>query len=396
MKENSEEHHQSIIYQSFSNLNNNNSINNKISSSKNENVEFTFKKIMSESIKSKHTEKGNDLDIYSKNDENIKQSGHFFNEDKNESKYKILLNNIKEKNNIIKPLFRFITQKKKIVKNMKNIKNINKKIIMKNLDNFNTSKINSLCYNHLKKRLKDNNNNLEDINKSNNTSSNITTINNNNKYIFNFLTKGSIKTFLEISHDSFDNELNESKINVNDNKENYNSQNINIIKYKKNINLNRKILNEIMSNKNTDNKNKKKCMTKDKTKNNKNDKYGKNISFEILKNEYKQLKRKMFENKIKNKNYKSNKHYPQKLMSIQDKKSASNKKLIVTKKKIKFNSTNLSSVTYIKKDNRQKNINNININKFSLININMNNKNDNNINFNSHRKLNSISPNYHI
>lgn len=396
MTENSEEHHQSNIYQSFSNLNNDNSINNKVSSSKNENVEFTFKKIVSESIKSKHTEKGNDLNIYSKNDENIKQSGHFFNEDKNESKYKILLNNIKEKNNIIKPLFKFITQKKKTVKNMKNIKNINKKIIMKNLDNFNKTKINSLCYNHLKKRLKINNNNLEDINQPNNTSSNITTINNNNKYIFNFLSKGSIKTFLEISHDSFDNEMNENKINTNDNKENYNSQNINIIKYKKNINLNRKIFNDIMSNRNEDNKNKKKCMTKDKAKNDKNDKYEKNISFEILKNEYKELKQKIFENKIKNKNYKLNKQCPQKLMNIQDKKNASNKKLIVSKKKIKFNSTNLSSVTYIKKDKKQKNINNIIINKFSLININMNNKNDNNINFNSHRRLNSLSSNYHI
>jgi hypothetical protein len=297
------------------------------------------------------------------------QSGHFFNGEINESKFKILLKDIKEKNNIIKPLFNYIIHKKKTVKKLNNK---NKCI------NLNKTKINSLKKCYMKKGLKINN---SIINKNNN-SSNVITIKNNNKYILNFITKESINTFLEISHGKIDN----NTIEKIENKENINNQNINIKKNSNDINLNRKIFNEILKNKSTNKKNK----------NRKRDKMQKsrfeeNSSFELLKNEYKQLKQKINENKKMNK--KHNRIYQCKSTIVKHKNIRSDKKMELNKKIFKINTT---KAIYYRKNFKSKNIHNINMNKLSLLNFSNIDKN-NCINysnmFNSHRRLNSLSNN---
>ena len=386
MKENIEQPLQSQIYQSFTNFNND-SINNKDNSPNKESFEFTFKKNICDSNKSKHSEKSIDHNIYSKNDENIIQSGHFCNEDINESKFKILLKKIKENNNIIKPLFNLIIQKKK---NIKKLNSINKSINMKNLSSLNKIKINTLNSNRVKRELKINNN--TNMNKPNNNS-NVITIKNNNKYIFNFLSKESLNTFLEISHESNDNDYNDNnKINIIENKENINSQNKKI-KYKNNINLNKKIYNELLRNKSADKKNK--SRNKDKSK---KGKFEKNCSFDILKNEYKELKQKINENKKINK--KHNKLYPSKSTFIKDKNNRSEKKLMLTRKIIRIKSTTYHMMNNSKKDiknNNNINIKNMKLNKLTLINLKTSNNNNlnnyNNKTFNSHRRMNSISIN---
>ena len=246
MTENFGEHLQTQIYQSFTNYNIDDSQNNKNSSSKKDNIEFTFKKIISDSNKAIEIKKETgDNNIYSKNDENIKQSGHFFNGLNNESKYKKIINNEKDKNNIIKPLFRFIKKKNFEIQNLK-MKKINKNLFIKNDIIFETQ--NNLMYNNYFKQNLQNYTNKNNSNNLNN-SSNITTINNNNKYIFNILTKTPINTFLEISHDS--NNDNNEYININENKENINTPNISLnnSKYKKHFNVNKKIFNTIIQNK---------------------------------------------------------------------------------------------------------------------------------------------------
>jgi len=193
MAENKEEEVQNQIYQSFSNnIYDNSDHANNSPFIKENNVEFTFKKNISGSNKAKDAEKELSHNIYSKNDENIKQSGHFFNEANNESKYKQLLKKDKDKyNNIIKPLFKYIIKKKNEIKNMK-MNKITNKIFAKNLEKINNSKIN-----YFKKNLK-----LNNIGTNNsNSGSNITTLNNNT--LFNVLTKSPLNSFLEISHESY-------------------------------------------------------------------------------------------------------------------------------------------------------------------------------------------------
>ena len=115
------------------------------------------------------------------------------------------------------------------------------------------------------------------------------------------MTKSPLNSFLEISHESYT-ENNEIR-NTNENKENFNNQNFNVNKYKNNFNMNKKMFNNVILNKNEKrNTNYEKTRNKPKVKKDKNEKYEKyekNISFELLKNEYRELKQKIFENKKK-------------------------------------------------------------------------------------------------
>ena len=377
MKENIEEYHQTQIYQSFTNFDNN-SNNNMTYSPKKDSIEFTFKKNIYDSNKSKHSEKNNEQNIYSKNDENIIQSGHFFNGEINESKFKILLKNIEEKNNIIKPLFNYIIHKKKTAKKLNN----KKKCI-----NLNKTKINSLKNGNLKKELQINNTIKNKNNNIKSNTSNVITIKNNNKYILNFITKESINTFLEISHGKIDNnDYDNNTIEKNENKENINNQNINIKRNTNDINLNRKIFNEILKNKSANQKNKNR--KRDKIQKNK---FEENSSFELLKNEYKQLKQKINENKKMNK--KPKRIYQCKSTVVKHKNIKSDKKMTLNKKIFKINTTN---GIYYKKNFKSKNIHNLKNNKLSYLNLSNIDKNNfiyNNNMFNSHRRLNSLSNN---
>ena len=383
MVENLEEHLQTQIYQSFANLSNDKSENITNSSFKKENVEFTFKKLLSGSNKAKEIEKEKDNNIYSKNDENIKQSGHFFNGNNNESKYIKLINEQKEKNNIIKPLFKFITKEKMEIQNLK-MKKIN--FVRKNLVILNKTKTNLLYKNYFKKNIKFKSN----ISKSNNTS-NITTIN-NNKCIFNILTKSPVQTFLEISHES-NNENNEDR-KINENKENINTQNININTYKKNVKIKNKIYNtNIILNKSSKRKNIETVKSRNNPKH-KKIKYEKNISFDLLKNEYKELKQKINENKIKNKVNKLNKGYKTDISN--NNKVKSDKKLTFNinknnrnNNKNNYNNSFFNSISCFKNKIKQNTIKKIKSSKFSLINDN--NYRKDSFNLNSHRRLLSIS-----
>ncbi len=105
---------------------------NKISD--NENIEFTFKKNLfsqkSEESSKKNLNKNNynnmpsfdkDMNIYSKNDINIQESGHFGKSKYDSNKYK----NIIQENKVIRqPLFNFDENFGKIKKNNLNMKNI--------------------------------------------------------------------------------------------------------------------------------------------------------------------------------------------------------------------------------------------------------------------------------
>ena len=375
---------QNQIYQSFSNNNNDNPDNiNNSSVKKENNIEFTFKKNISDSNnKDKETDKEIGHNIYSKNDENIKQSGHFYNE--NESKYKKVIDNEKEKhNNIIKPLFKYIIRKKQEMQNL----NMNK--MNDTLNMLNTQKTNINKINYFKKNLK-----LNNIVNNSNSGSNITTLNNNT--LFNvMMTKSPLNSFLEISHESYTENNEISNTNANENKENFNNQNYNFVKYKNNFNMNKKIFNSVIWNKSIEkrNTNYERTRNKPKIKKDKNDKYEKyekNISFEILKNEYKELKQKIIENKKKFKLNKTNKDCTRNINKNNDKKVNSNKDLIVNlkinKTKTKFNTINL-----LKKNIEQNNIKILKKTKFSPTNGNFHLLNANN-HLNSHRRLKTISP----
>ena len=225
MAENIEEYIPTQIYQSFTNNNIENSQNINFSSIKKESEEFTFKKIISDSNKSTETEKEQEQDIYSKNDENIQQSGHFYNEKKEDLKNKELAKNIKGKNNMLKPLLKFIAKKKLKFQKLKLNKINTIFLFRKNLDATKNSKRNLIYCNYFKNHLKLNiNKNLSNINTKNNKN------NNNNKCLISYISKYPINTFLEISHDSY-NEKNENK-KANENKENFNTTNAALIKKK--------------------------------------------------------------------------------------------------------------------------------------------------------------------
>lgn len=390
MAENKEEEVQNQIYQSFSNnIYDNSDHANNSPFIKENNVEFTFKKNISGSNKAKDAEKELSHNIYSKNDENIKQSGHFFNEANNESKYKQLLKKDKDKyNNIIKPLFKYIIKKKNEIKNMK-MNKITNKIFAKNLEKINNSKIN-----YFKKNLK-----LNNIGTNNsNSGSNITTLNNNT--LFNVLTKSPLNSFLEISHESY-NENNEITINENKENLNFNSQNFNISKYQNNFTINKKIkifdnniLTKSIEKRNT---NVERTRNKQKNKKDKNEKYKKNISFEVIKN-YKELKQKIIENKIKSKMNKNNKINRECLKSNTKKNDQfvnSNKNLIFNLKINKKENYNSNSVNILKKNIKQNNFKNLKKNIFSPVNGNTHRLNESN-HINSHRRLKTISPNIFI
>jgi hypothetical protein len=416
-----EENYQNQIFQSFAKNINDEPQKVTNSSSKKENIEFTFKKLIFGSNKNKEMEKEFENNIYSKNDKNIKQSGHFFNEIKNESKYKQLLKNDKGKNNLIKPLFKFIEHKKIKLKRLK-INKINKKIFIKTLENMQKSRMTTIGTNYLKrdfnfnskndKKTQGNNqiNSTTYINNTNNIS-NITNFNNNSKFIINFVTQTPLNTFLEISHDSyFENNENKNEntnsnkenINLNSNKENIKANNIKVNDYEIIFNKNKKIPDKIYNNtimskveekKNSSNMNLNTIHT-NKTRNNpknKKEKYDKNISFDIVKNEYKELKQKIFENKIKKKAYKLNKGYITKINP--EKKMSTNKSSVCNKRMNKFNQTSLSTTTYFKKNIKQKPIKNLKINKISFISSYNSFNNESDL-FNTHRRMKSIASNY--
>lgn len=378
MTDNLQDEIQTQIFQSFTNNNNDNSDHFNSSYKNDNNIEFTFKKNITESNKTKETEKEISHNIYSKNDENIKQSGHFFNEVDNESKYKKMIDNEKEKyNNIIKPLFKLLIKKKKELKKLKICK-INNKIFTQNLEKANNNKIK--CF---KKNLK-----LNNIGSNSNSGSNITA--HNNYTLFAVSTKSPINSFLEISHESYT-EANENR-NTNENKENYNNQNLN--KYINNIN--KKTINSITLNKSIAKRSTNYEKTRNKQKNNKNRKYIKyenNASFEMIKNEYRELKQKIIENKkkIKKKENKNNKEcMKNKLEGGGDNNINSYKNLINS---LKTNKTKaiLNSINLIKKNIKQNKAKNLKINTFSPTSSNTQRLIENN-HINSHRRLKTISP----
>ena len=420
-----EENYQNQIFQSFAKNINDEPQKVTNSSSKKENIEFTFKKLIFGSNKNKEMEKEFENNIYSKNDKNIKQSGHFFNEIKNESKYKQLLKNDKGKNNLIKPLFKFIEHKKIKLKRLK-INKINKKIFIKTLENMQKSRMTTIGTNYLKrdfnfnskndKKAQGNNqiNSTTYINNTNNIS-NITNFNNNSKFIINFVTQTPLNTFLEISHDShFENNDNKNEnvnsnkenINLNINKDNYKIDNNKVNDYERIFNKNKKIPDKIYNkdsinlimNKDEEKKNSLNVnlntihttKTRNKPKN-KKEKYDKNISFDIVKSEYKELKQKIFENKLKKKANKLNKGYL--IKNNPEKKMSTNKSSICNKRMNKFNQANLSTTTYFKKNIRQKAIKNLKINKISFISSYNSFNNENDL-FNTHRRMKSIASNY--
>jgi len=412
-----EENYQNQIFQSFAKNINDESQKITNSSSQKENIEFTFKKLIFGSNRNKDMEKDSENNIYSKNDKNIKQSGHFFNEIKNESKYKQLLKNDKGKNNLIKPLFKFKDHKNIKIKKVK-INKINKKIFIKTLQNIQKSRMTTIGTNYLKRdfnldnkndKCSKSNNQINATTYINNTNniSNITNFNNNSKFIINFVTQTPINTFLEISHDShFENNenkneiVNKENINLNNNKENYKSNNIKVNEYEIIFNKNKKIPDKIINNtimkkdeekKNSSNVNLNTINT-NKTRNkvkNKKEKYDKNISFDIVKNEYKELKQKIFENKIKKKAHKINKGYITKINPEQ--KMSTNKSSVCSKRMNKFNQISLSTTTYFKNNIKQKPIKNLKINKISFINSYNSFSNESDL---SHRRMKSIASNY--
>lgn len=416
-----EDNYQNQIFQSFAKNINDESQKITNSSSKKENAEFTFKKLIFGSNKNKDMEKEIENNIYSKNDKNIKQSGHFFNEIKNESKYKQLLKNDNGKHNLIKPLFKFIDHKNIKIKKLK-INKINKKIFIKTLENIQKSRMTTIGTNYLKrdfnldsKNDKDSqcNNQINSTTYINNTNniSNITNFNNNSKFIINFVTQTPINTFLEISHDShFENNENKNEnankeninMNMNSNKENFKTNNIKVNDYEIIFNKNNKIQDKIYNNtirikdeerKNSSNVNLN-TIQANKTRNkpkNKKEKYDKNISFDIVKNEYKELKQKIFENKIKKKTYKVNKGYITKINP--EKKMSTNKSSICNKRMNKFNQTSLSTTTYFKKNIKHKPIKNLKINKISFISFYNSFSNESHL-FNTHRRMKSIASHY--
>ena len=421
MNDELEEHYQNQIFQSFAKNFNDESQKITNSSSKKENIEFTFKKLIFGSNKNKEVEKECENNIYSKNDKNIKQSGHFFNEIKNESKYKQLLKNDNGKNNLIKPLFKFIDHKNVKIKKLK-INKISKRIFIKTLENIQKTRMTTIGTNYLKRdfnldskndKTSQGNNQINATTYINNTNniSNITNFNNNSKFIINFVTQTPLNTFLEISHDShFENNENKNEntnankenINLNSNKENIKANNIKVNDYELIFNKNKKIpdknySNSIMSkdeekknnsnvNLNTIHSNK----TRNKPKN-KKEKYDKNISFDIVKNEYKELKQKIFENKIKKKANKLNKGYLTKINP--EKKMSTNKSSVSNKRMSKINQTSLSTTTYFKKKIKQKPIKNLKINKISFISSYNSFNNENDL-INTHRRMKSIASNY--
>jgi hypothetical protein len=421
MNDDLEENYQNQIFQSFAKNINDESQKITNSSSKKENIEFTFKKLIFGSNRNKDMGKDIENNIYSKNDKNIKQSGHFFNEIKNESKYKQLLKNDNGKNNLIKPLFKFIDHKNIKIKKLK-INKINKKIFIKTLENIQKSRMTTIGTNYLKRdfnldnkndKTSQGNNQINATTYINNTNniSNITNFNNNSKFIINFVTQTPLNTFLEISHDShFENNENKNEntnankenINLNSNKENIKANNIKVNDYEIIFNKNKKIPDKIYNNtimskdeekKNSSNVNLNTIHT-NKTRNkpkNKKEKYDKNISFDIVKNEYKELKQKIFENKIKKKAYKLNKGYITKINP--EKKMSTNKSSVCNKRMNKFNQTSLSTTTYFKKNIKQKPIKNLKINKISFISSYNSFNNESDL-FNTHRRMKSIASNY--
>ena len=379
MVEKIDESSQNQIYQSFTKNNFENSQNLNISSIKKESEEFTFKKIISESNKSTGTEK--EQDIYSKNDENIQQSGHFYNEIKEDLKNKELINNIKGKNIILKPLLKFISKKKIEFQKLKLNKINTKFFFRKNLNVLKNSKKNLIICDYFTHDLKIN------INRN---ISNITTINNsNNKNCLSYLSKSPVNTFLEISHDS-NYENNENK-NTNENKENYNTTNTvkNKNKFKNKFNINRKTFNDIKLNKSAE----KKLLKISKSRNRpkiKNIKKENNISFELLKNEYKELKQKIFENKINKIVHKTNKGKIKNVTNIiinHNKKINSNKNLLF-KPNINLKK-NLNSISCLKRNKKRFIFKNIKNSKFTFVPKNDNEKK-------SHRRLKSSSSDIQI
>ena len=140
-----------------------------------------------------------------------------------------------------------------------------------------------------------------------------------------------------------------------------------------------------------------------KPKNDKFEKIKKNISFELVKNEYRQLKQKIFENKKNSKIYKINKGNLQNANATitNNIKANSNKNLLLTKfknnnnsKKINYTgfltnnkSKKLNSTSFLTKIKKKRIIKNVKINSFSIKNFHQQkNINDN---LNSHRRLNS-------
>ena len=420
-----EQNYQNQIFQSFAKNINDESQKITNSSSKKENIEFTFKKLIFGSNRNKDMGKDIENNIYSKNDKNIKQSGHFFNEIKNESKYKQLLKNDNGKNNLIKPLFKIVDHKNIKIKKIKKLKinKINKKIFIKTLENIEKSRMTTIGTNYLKRdfNLDSKNdkagqgenqiNSTTYINNTNNIS-NITNFNNNSKFIINFVTQAPINTFLEISHDShFENNENKNEnanpnkenINLNSKKENYKTNNIKVNDYDIIFNKNKKIPDKIYNNNTIMSKDEEKNNTSNvnlntihtnKTRNNpknKKEKYDKNISFDIVKSEYKELKQKIFENKIKKKAYKLNKGYITKINP--EKKMSTNKSSVCNKRMNKFNQMSLSTTTYFKKNIKQKPIKNLKINKISFISSYNSYNNESDL-FNTHRRMKSIASNY--
>ena len=420
-----EQNYQNQIFQSFAKNINDESQKITNSSSKKENIEFTFKKLIFGSNRNKDMGKDIENNIYSKNDKNIKQSGHFFNEIKNESKYKQLLKNDNGKNNLIKPLFKIVDHKNIKIKKIKKLKinKINKKIFIKTLENIEKSRMTTIGTNYLKRDFNLDSKNDKDgqgknqinsttyINNTNNIS-NITNFNNNSKFIINFVTQAPINTFLEISHDShFENNENKNEnanpnkenINLNSKKENYKTNNIKVNDYDIIFNKNKKIPDKIYNNNTIMSKDEEKNNTSNvnlntihtnKTRNNpknKKEKYDKNISFDIVKSEYKELKQKIFENKIKKKTYKANKGYIKK--NNQEKKMCTNKSSVCNKRMNKFNQMSLSTTTYFKKNIKQKPIKNLKINKISFISSYNSYNNESDL-FNTHRRMKSIASNY--
>jgi hypothetical protein len=249
------------------------------------------------------------------------------------------------------------------------------------------------------------------INNTNNIS-NITNFNNNSKFIINFVTQAPINTFLEISHDShFENNENKNEnanpnkenINLNSKKENYKTNNIKVNDYDIIFNKNKKIPDKIYNNNTIMSKDEEKNNTSNvnlntihtnKTRNNpknKKEKYDKNISFDIVKSEYKELKQKIFENKIKKKTYKANKGFLKKINP--EKKMCTNKSSVCNKRMNKFNQMSLSTTTYFKKNIKQKPIKNLKINKISFISSYNSYNNESDL-FNTHRRMKSIASNY--
>ena len=374
------EYIQTQIYQSFTNNNNENSQNFNCSSIKKESEEFTFKKIISDSNKSNVSEKKKEQGIYSKNDENIQQSGHFYNEIKEDLKNKELFNNTKKENKVLKPLLKFMFKKKLEFQKLK-LNKINAKFLFqKNLNIFKNSKKNLIHCDCFKHDLKIN------INKN---ISNITTVNNrNNKCLLNYHSKSPVNTFLEISHDS--NYENKENKNINENKKNYNTTNAVTNKHKKNkFNINRKTFDDIKLNKSAEKKLLKISNFKNKPKI-KNIKKENNISFELLKNEYKELKQKIFENKINRKILKTNKGKIKNVTNIiisHDKKINSNKNLLF-KPNISLKK-NINSISYLSKNKKRIIFKNIKNSKFTFVHTNDNRKR-------YHRRLKSSSSDIQI